>query len=41
MLYIAAAVSVRAVPSFGGRVAGTPWYPASFSFSTPTAMAMS
>ena len=42
MLYMAAAVSVRSVPSVAGLPAPTaPWYPLSFTFSTPTAMAMS
>ena len=38
---IAAAVSVRSVPSLGGFTAASPWYPASFVFSTPIAMATS
>ena len=41
MLNMAAAVSVRPVPSLGGLLALRPWYPLSFTFSTPTAMAMS
>ena len=38
---IAAAVSVRPVPSFGGGTAARPWYPPSFVFSPPTAIATS
>ena len=38
---MAAAVSVRAVPSLGIGKALRPWYPESFTFSTPTAMATS
>ena len=38
---IAAAVRVRAVPSLGGFMALRPWYPLSFTFSAPTAMATS
>ena len=41
MLNIAAAVSVRAVPSFGTGNALSPAYPLSFTFSAPTAIAMS
>ena len=41
MLNIAAAVSVRAVPSFGTGNAFSPAYPLSFTFSAPTAIAMS
>ena len=38
---IAAAVSVRAVPSPGGFMALSPWNPLSLTFSAPTAMATS
>ena len=38
---IAAAVSVRAVPSPGGLTALRPWNPLSFTFSAPSAMATS
>ena len=39
--YMAAAVSVRTVPSFGGWMPVRPWRPLSFTFSTPTVMATS
>jgi hypothetical protein len=39
--YIAAAVSVRAVPSLGGRLALVPDQPLSLNLSHPIAMAMS
>ena len=38
---IAAAVSVRPVPSFGGGTALSPWKPPSLVFSTPIAIAVS
>jgi hypothetical protein len=41
MLNIAAAVSVRAVPSPGTGNALSPAYPLSFTFSAPTAIATS
>ncbi len=41
MEYMAAAVTLRLVPSLGTGAALAPWYPESFSFSTPMAMATS
>src|SRR5579872_436002 len=41
MEYMAAAVSVRAVPSLGGRLAFVPANPVSLNLSQPRAMAMS
>ena len=38
---MAAAVRVRAVPSLGGLFELRPWYPPSFTFSAPRAMATS
>jgi hypothetical protein len=41
MEYMAAAVTLRLVPSFGTGAAFAPWKPESFNFSTPRDMATS